>query len=172
MLPFFLWKSKVVKNIYWGNGQGRGSLTLLVDECKKSKLVLGLKELRFKNPRQVSYKGGLRKEIIWYSLILWFFHSKNWSIFNEIRGRIFENLQNKKFIMARLSKGNHQWCESEYKCNWDISLFSVVIEILFLTQIVGSHPPPRKFSIIGISEQNMKLGSVKDLSFKENYLQR
>ena len=30
----------------------------------------------------------------------------------------------------------------------------------------------RKFSIIGISEQNVKLGSVKDLSFKENYLQR
>ena len=40
----------------WG---GRGSLTLLPDEFKKSKLVLGLKELRFKNLHQVSYKGGL-----------------------------------------------------------------------------------------------------------------
>ena len=98
-----------------GMGGGGGSLTLLLaDEFKKSKLVLGLKELRFKNLHQVSYKGGLWKEIIWYSLILWFFHSKNWSIFNEIRARIFEKLQHKKFIMARLSKGNHQWCESEY----------------------------------------------------------
>ena len=90
----------------WG---GRGSLTLLADEFKKSKLVLGLKELRFKNSHQVSYKGGLWKEIIWYNLILWFFHSKNWSIFNEIRARIFEKLQYKKFIMAS-SKGNRQWC--------------------------------------------------------------
>ena len=111
----FLMKEKVIKNTnLLGEWGGRGSLTLLTDEFKKSKLGLGLKELRFKNSHQVSYKGGLWEEIIWYSLILWFFHSKNWSIFNEIRARIFEKLQHKKFIMARLSKGNHQWCESEY----------------------------------------------------------
>ena len=113
-------KEKVIKNTnLLGGWGGRGSLTLLADEFKKSKLVLGLKELRFKNSHQVSYKGGLWKEIIWYSLILWFFHSKNWSIFNEIRARIFEKLQHKKFIMAS-SKGNHQCdAESEYTGhNW------------------------------------------------------
>ena len=53
-------KEKVIKNTnLLGEWGGRGSLTLLADEFKKSKLVLGLKELRFKNSHQVSYKGGL-----------------------------------------------------------------------------------------------------------------
>ena len=53
-------KEKVIKNTnLLGGWGGRVSLTLLADEFKKSKLVLGLKELRFKNSHQVSYKGGL-----------------------------------------------------------------------------------------------------------------
>ena len=56
----FLMKEKVIKNTnLLGGWGGRVSLTLLADEFKKSKLVLGLKELRFKNSHQVSYKGGL-----------------------------------------------------------------------------------------------------------------
>ena len=56
----FLMKEKVIKNTnLLGEWGGRGSLTLLTDEFKKSKLVLGLKELSFKNSHQVSYKGGL-----------------------------------------------------------------------------------------------------------------
>ena len=52
----FLMKEKVMKNTNLLGGWGG---TLLADEFKKSKLVLGLKELRFKNSHQVSYKGGL-----------------------------------------------------------------------------------------------------------------